>query len=335
MQKLLSVSHPAAGRKDYICELEFKTKVKDLKSRFSTTLLLLLIFNSASAQNSSLLRTSITKILSGKACTIGVAVTGFNGKDTLTFNGHQHFPMQSVFKFPIALTTLHQVDLGELNLADTIRITQQELTQNTYSPIRTKYPNGVTLKLSELIRYSVAESDNIATDILLNIVGGVASVAHFMKQSGINEIAVKYNEAQQHGNWENQYENWISPDAANLILKTFYENRQHQLSTISHQFIWKVMEATTTGGKSIRQGLPKGTKLAHKTGHSGTDRFGITAAVNDIGIVFLPNGKYFYLSVFISNSKEDDSTNQHIIALIAKTCWNYFLKRYSHIPAKK
>lgn len=51
---------------------------------------------------------------------------------------------------------------------------------------------------------------------------------------------------------------------------------------------------------------------------------GITAAVNNIGIVFLPNGEYFIISVFVSESKEDFDTNEKIIADIAKATYDFY-----------
>ena len=65
------------------------------------------------------------------------------------------------------------------------------------------------------------------------------------------------------------------------------------------------MKETETGKARLKGQLPKEVIVAHKTGSSGTNKAGITAAVNDIGIIFLPNGKHFFISVFVSNSKED------------------------------
>lgn len=179
-----------------------------------------------------------------------------------------------------------------------------------------------------MIRYSVSQSDNIATDALLHLIGGVKSVESFIKNSGISDIAIEYNEAEQHENWENQYENWITPIDANALLKIFYENKGKLLTKRSHNFIWTAMKETKTGEKSIRGDLPAKTIIAHKTGQSGTNEMGVTAAVNDMGIVFLPNGKYFYLSVFVSDSKENIEENQRIISKIAKAAWDYFEAKY-------
>ncbi len=51
---------------------------------------------------------------------------------------------------------------------------------------------------------------------------------------------------------------------------------------------------------------------------------GITAAVNDIGIMFLPNGQHFFISIFVTDSKEDADTNEKIISDIVKSAWDYF-----------
>ena len=87
------------------------------------------------------------------------------------------------------------------------------------------------------------------------------------------------------------------------------------------------MKETETGKDRIKGLLPKGTIVAHKTGWSGTNKEGITAAVNDIGIVFLPQGQPIIISVFVANSREDAIANEKIIADIAKAAWDYFITK--------
>ena len=85
------------------------------------------------------------------------------------------------------------------------------------------------------------------------------------------------------------------------------------------------MKETKTGANRLKGQLPQGTVVAHKTGTSGTNKTtGVTAAVNDIGVVFLPNGQHYFISVFVTNSKENAETNEKIIANISKVAWNYF-----------
>ena len=62
------------------------------------------------------LRAGIERVLASKNARVGVAITGLDGFDSLSINGSQHFPLQSVFKFPIALAVLNEVDNGRLFL---------------------------------------------------------------------------------------------------------------------------------------------------------------------------------------------------------------------------
>jgi beta-lactamase class A/beta-lactamase class A VEB len=125
--------------------------------------------------------------------------------------------------------------------------------------------------------------------------------------------------------WENMFQNWTTPKAATETLKKFYENKNNLLSKSSYDFFWKTNKETTTGANRIKGQLPEGTIVAHKTGWSGTNKeTGITAAVNNIGIVFLPNGEYFILSVFVTESKENFETNEKIISDIAKATYDFY-----------
>ena len=284
----------------------------------------LLLTSLTFAQNPDSLRSKFARILEGNDATVGIAVQGFDGKDTVSINGDNKFPLQSVYKFHIALVVLNDVDSGKFSLAQDIKIGEEDLTPDIYSPIRDKYPDGVAMKLSEIIRYTVAESDNIGCDVLLKLIGGPEVVEEFVHNMNINDIAIKYNEKIQQSRWENQFENWTTPKAANQVLVKFYQNKNKLLSDSSYNFLLNTMKGTITGKNSIKGKLPGNAIVAHKTGHSGTNKEGVTAAVNDIGIVFLPDGRYFYLSVFVSDSKENEETNQKIIADIARAAWDYF-----------
>lgn len=289
-----------------------------------TGLLFLFITCQASAQTTDSLRQKIQQIISAKKAIVGVSIIGNNGKDTLSINGERHYPLQSVFKFHIALAVLAQIDKGKYSLNQKITIHKKDLLPNLYSPIRDDYPNGATLTISKILEYTVSKSDNVGCDVLLRLIGGPQVVEEYFIKNNFKDVSIKINEEVQQGNWDLQFQNWTTPKAANAILTSFYYNKKKLLSQKSYDFIWKVMRETETGQGRLKGQLPKQTVVAHKTGTSGVNKEGLTAAVNDIGIVFLPNGSYFFISVFVTNSKEDASTNEKIIADIAKVTWDYF-----------
>ena len=289
-----------------------------------TTVLFLFISSAASAQTIDSLRQKILQITSAKNAFVGVSIMGNNVKDTLSINGDNHFPLQSVFKFHIALAVLSQIDKGKFSLTQEIKINKKDLLPKLYSPIREDYPNGTTLTIAKILEYTVSESDNVGCDILLKLIGGPKVVEAYFTKNNFKNISIKINEEVMQDNWDLQFQNWTTPKAANEVLASFYYNKKKLLSKKSYDFIWKTMRKTATGKNRLKGQLPKQTIVAHKTGSSGANKEGLTEAVNDIGIIFLPNGQHYVISAFVTNSKEDADTNEKIIADISKAAWDYF-----------
>ena len=289
-----------------------------------TTLLFLIKSCQAFAQSADSLRSRIQQIVSDKNAVVGVSISTSDGKDIISLNTERQYPLQSVFKFHIALAVLAQIDKGKFSLDQKIEIQKKDLLPDLWSPLREENPNGGSFSVSKLIEYAVSLSDNVGCDALLRLIGGPKVVDDYFKKNNIRDLSIKINEEKMQANWDLMFQNWTTPKAANETLAKFYQNKKKLLSPKSYDFIWSVMRETKTGVNRLKGQLPKGTIVAHKTGSSGTNKAGLTAAVNDIGIVFLPNGNYFFISVFITNSKENEETNEKIIADIAKVTFDYF-----------
>lgn len=279
------------------------------------------------AQITNHLRQEIEQITKNKNAKVGVSILSSRG-DTLSLNGDSHFPMQSVFKFHIALAMLSEIDKGKFSLNQKIKLKKNQLLEGLWSPIREKYPQGAKLSIAEIMEYTVSQSDNAGCDALLRLLGGASAVENYFIKNKFNNISIKINEEVMQNNWDLQFQNWTTPNAANQVLAAFFYNKQGLIKQKSHDFIWKIMRETVTGKNRLKGLLPAETVVAHKTGWSGVHKStGISAAVNDIGVIFLPNGDHFFISVFVTDSKEDTPTNERIIAEIAKASWDYFVKK--------
>lgn len=270
------------------------------------------------------LRVSIQTIIKDKKANVGVAVWHLEKQDTISVNGHRHLPMQSVFKLPIGLAVLDLVDKNKLKIDQKLTFSKEELMQNTWSPIRDRFPNGGSLPLSEMLTYTVAQSDNNGCDILLRLIGGTDVVQNYMDRIGVKDFQIVANEQMMHEVTDIQYQNYISANAANLLLEKLY--KKPILKKNTKALMIKILEETSTGLKRLRGELPKATIVAHKTGTSFTDEKGKTAATNDIGVITLPNGQHVIVSVFVSDSYENEVTNDKIIADIAKASFDYYSK---------
>jgi len=283
-----------------------------------------LLANTAKSQNVSL-RQSINQIINTIDGKVGVAVMNIEKKDTLSINGYSHFPMQSVFKFPLVMAVLQQVDQGTFSLDQKIHIEKKDLQPNFWSPLREKYPNGnVDISLSELLKFTVSESDNSGCDLLFRLLGGPIKVDKIIHNLGVKGIAIVATEEEMHKEWNVQYTNWCEPMAMIHLLEIL--NSGKALSKSSNDLLLKLMTETTIGAKRIKGLLPKETVVAHKTGLSDTNALGVTAATNDVGIVTLPNGNHLAIVVFVSNSKANQENREQIIAQIAKAVWDYYVK---------
>lgn len=278
----------------------------------------------AQTQRVSPLNRDIENYLKDKNAKVGVVVADSVGNVVAWVNGKTQFPMQSVFKFHISLVMLSEIDKGNFSLDQKIEIKKSDLKTKTWSPIRNKYPNGTTLTIKEIIEYTVTLSDNNGCDILLKLLGGPKVVETFFTSRGYPNFSVKTNEAQMHTSWNAQYKNWITPAESNRILFDFYQNKGELLFDKSRLFLLQSLIKTETGLNRLKGNLPEGTLVAHKTGSSGANSRGVTAAANDIGIVYLPDGTVYYISVFVSQSTESEKVNDKIIADICTIAWDYF-----------
>ena len=281
------------------------------------TILFLLISIFSCAQKAEL-KKEISKITEGKKATVAVSVLGIDFPFQYNNNNaEKKLPMQSVFKYHIALAVLDLVDQGKLSLDQKVFIKKSELLPNTWSPIREKNPEGnFEMPISELIEYSVAMSDNVGCDVLLRLIGGPKVVHDFLISKGAKDTQIVYNEEIMQSEWKNQYENYTTMKSATKLLKDFYKGKI--LSKKSTEFLLAVMYRTSTGLNKIVEQLPKYAKVAHKTGSSGKNDAGLTGAENDIAIITLPNGKTYAIAIFVSDSMETWEVNCKMISDISK-----------------
>ena len=273
------------------------------------------------------LKTDIDNVLANKKAIVGIAIANSDGTESIGINNTTHFPMQSVFKFHIAIVILSEIDNGHLDFEQKVTISKSDLLPHTWSPLRDGHPNGGIFSLAQILEFTLKQSDNIGCDVLLRILGGTQFVEDYFRKKGINNVAVKANEEKMHNDSTAQFTNWTTPAEANTILKAYYINKDEKLlSKKSHAFLWDTIKSTVSAPNRIKAQLPKNTVVAHRTGTSGINDKGIAEATNDIGIVFLPNGNCFYISVFVAHSKEDEATNEKIIADVTKLVYDYYNK---------
>ncbi len=291
------------------------------------------------------LEKQIAEIAAAAKGKVGVAAVVLETGEAAFLNADGHYPMQSVYKLPIAMAVMDQVRLGKLDLDEQIGVTKEDMVrEGMRSPLRDAKPNGGEYTIRELIRLSLVESDGTASDVLMRVAGGAGEIQAYLTQIGVRDMKVVNTEKEIGKDWQTQYENWSTPMASVELLR-FYCTIQgfdycrgpigyptdvydptdrevwiNEVGKMTHSMVY-----SKPGAFRIKGLLPKDTRVAHKTGTGGTQN-GVTGATNDIGIIYLPNGKHVAIAVFVSDSPADEKTREAVIAKIAKVCWDRWAK---------
>lgn len=293
----------------------------NLPKLISILVIFLIINSCATKNNENELKNKIEKIISTENGDFGVSIIDENN-NIVEINGKKHYPLLSTFKFPIALTILHKVEKRELSMQQQIFIKKEELLENTWSPFKEKHPDGnISISLEEAINWMIVYSDNNLTDILLRLLGGTETVEKFIDDEN---FVIKNNEDEMHRDWNSQFINKSTPNSFAQLLKKFSEGKI--LNSENTKWLYQSMVKSETGVKLLKGKLPN-VKIAQRAGTSFTNDEGITGAINNVGIMELPNNQKIYIAVFVHNTSEEFSKGEEIIADIAKTTYEFYTKK--------
>jgi beta-lactamase class A len=266
------------------------------------------------------LQQQITTIAAPAHGTVSVACARPGTALDCDLHPHARPPMQSVFKLPLALTVLHQVEQGQFTLDQPVRfLPGDRILPHAYSPLQDKYPAAnVDVPLRELLRLSVSLSDNAAADILLRLAGGPAAVDRYIASLGITGFHLQDGEHELHRNLAAQYRNWFEPAAAVQLLRRIADNSPLTPAHTECLLDWMQPSGLTS---RLQADLPAQTRVAHKSGTSDVDN-GVAHATNDIGLITLPDGRQLAIAVFVTDSTADQTTREKVIAQIGRAAYD-------------
>jgi beta-lactamase class A len=296
------------------------------------------------------LKSQIASVVRSSDGLVGVAVKHLESGRGFEVNGESWFPMASVFKLPILVEVMAQIQEGKFSLADEVSLqkSDQFLDGSLLSDLKAP---GVKLSLENVINMMMWLSDNTATDILLNKVG-IPAVNQRIRSYGIEKILVSRTVKEilldyylmDSGRYKNlskeelmdvykkltsenpglpreaekRFPEKVADQATPLALNTLLEKifQKKILDPSGCDFILATMLGCQTGGKRIRGLLPPETPVAHKTGTIG-------GTINDCGIIYLP-GSLGHVALSVLSRDTDPDHTEDTIALIAKTVYDYF-----------
>ena len=246
----------------------------------------------------------------------GVSVWHIESDTRLDVNGDEPFPMASVFKIPILAVACQQISQGRIDL--NARIDLEDVHKSLGSGILPYFESGLQPILRDLLTLMIIISDNTATDMVIDLLGGPQAIEDAMRQLGLTDIYFKWNCKQLLRHlfppevadlpreeliaWTTRHDvqrdglafskgpdnNVSSANDMNRLLHLIYsgqlfddETRQTALG-ILHKQQFNVR---------LSRFLPLGVKVAHKTGTIGGIR-------NDSGIIYISDSSHVILTLF-------------------------------------
>ncbi len=225
--------------------------------------------------------------------------------DFLNINGEQRVSAASTIKIPILLAFFEDVDAGKIALDESL-VMRQDLVASEAGSMQYQ-PVGTQFSALETAEYMIEISDNTATNMLIDRLGGAEQLNQRFRTWGLKQTNLRNPLPDLEGT------NTVSPqDMAALMLKL---NDETTLSASSRKQALAILRKTVTK-TLLPQGLEADATIAHKTGDIGS-------VVGDIGLIDMPNGQS-YVAAILVDRPHNDPRAQELIRKISKLTYQTF-----------
>jgi beta-lactamase class A len=205
----------------------------------------------------------------------------------LDVNGEKIFPAASTIKFPILVALFQEVDAGRVKLNETL-VMRRDLITGGSGTMQYKRA-GTRFSLLETATKMITISDNTATNMVIDRLGGIAKLNQRFRSWGMQNTVMR--------NLLGDFKGTNKTSAKDLVrLSALIANNQ-LLSNSSRSQVLNIMQRVRNT-KLLPAGLGKGAVIAHKTGTLGI-------VLGDAGIIQMPSGKRYLAGIFVRRPFND------------------------------
>lgn len=269
----------------------------------------------AGAQQTEKIR-RIEALVAAFGSPVGVAWSA--GDTTYTVGNDGCYPLMSVFKTHCAVAALRLMQRQGTPVDTAVTVRAGQMMKNTYSPMLSAYPHDRDFRIpfDSLLHYSIAESDNNACDIIISLAGGIGAVSREMQAIGLADCRLTETEASMMADPMRSYNNCSTPESVVSLFRKIFDGGV--VSGPYARCLKASLLATVTGAGKISAALPRGARLAHKTGTGFMMADGTKTADNDAGVILMPDGSKTYITILIRDSKAGDEACAQLMRSITK-----------------
>lgn len=248
------------------------------------------------ATNYQELKNNIQALISQYPGKYGVYFIDLNTGQTFEINGYDSFIAASTYKVPLNFYLYTLITEGKIDPNMKVQYTQADYEGGAGS-IQAD-PVGSYYTIRELSRRSIEESDNIASNMIMRVVGK-NNYIKFMESLGANVIPYSSN--------------ITSPRDMSMYMGKLLEYVNSHPDTAGELMYYL---KNTIYSDRISYPIPSNIEVAHKIGN-------LDNVVNDTAIVFHPTKPYI-LTVMANNvDGSDDSYAYTVIRQISKMVYDF------------
>jgi beta-lactamase class A len=235
---------------------------------------------------------------------VDLGISFYDAETTIqwAYNAGHYFHAASTMKLAVLLGVYRQVDRGELQLDAPVHVRNRFTSIVNQEPFmldlgRDADPDvygqlGKTLTVRELAYWMITRSSNLATNLLLDVIG-IHNVQLGLDELGIDGIRVLRGVEDQAA-FDANLNNEVTANGLMKLLRVIAEGKAYSQKA-SDEMLGIMLEQQYRSG--IPAGLPKAARVAHKTGN-------ISTVHHDAGIVYLDGRKPYVLVILTQFAAE-------------------------------
>lgn len=248
------------------------------------------------------------------------ADTGFE----LHYKADRWYHAASTIKVPILLGVFAAIDRGDLLPHSRVHVRNRFLSVVEGVPFRVESGRdansavhnaiGKMMRVDELAYHMITTSSNLATNLLLGVIGP-ASVNDTLRELDVDDGLELRRGVEDELAFEHQINNRVTAAGLLRVLVMLAEGK-----AFSPALSRRMMDILH--GQEFNQGiparLPKGARVAHKTGE-------ISTVAHDAGVIYLPKRKPYSL-VILSEWDQATSGRSRTIAAISHVVYEFLVR---------
>ena len=221
-----------------------------------------------------------------------------------------------------------EIDKKGLSLDTLVKINRDKLDPKTWSPMLKDYSGPViSLTVRDLLRYTLTQSDNNASNLMFKDMVNVAQTDSFIATLiPRSSFQIAYTEEEMSADHNKAYSNYTSPLGAAMLMNRLFT--EGLIDDEKQSFIKNTLKECKTGVDRIAAPLldKEGVVIAHKTGSGDVNENGVLAAHNDVAYICLPNNISYTLAVFVKDFKGNESQASQYVAHISAVVYSLLMQ---------